>query len=202
MVPCNKDADTYFDKVLESALHHGRREKRREMIYILGELRDSRALNTLKAIMAEDDPYLVWEAVAAAAKIGGPAAIEQLQIMMRHPSFMVRGEVALALGKMDHPTRDEILNQLRAEIAGEEQWPREKVKKIYQELTEPLIREAREAIRQGIIRNIDPDLIAYAFTGLIDVLSMRITLDNKYTINDVTVFLEDFVLKGLKPVET
>lgn len=115
MVPCNKDADTYLDKVLESALHHGRREKRREMIYILGELRDSRALNTLKAIMAEDDPYLVWEAVAAAAKIGGPAAIEQLQIMMRHPSFMVRGEVALALGKMDHPTRDEILNQLRAD---------------------------------------------------------------------------------------
>ena len=115
MVPCNKDADTYFDKVLESALHHGRREKRREMIYLLGELRDSRALNTLKAIMAEDDPYLVWEAVAAVAKIGGPAAIDRLQIMMHHPSFMVRGEVALALRKMEHPKREELLNQLQSD---------------------------------------------------------------------------------------
>ena len=110
--------------------------------------------------------------------------------------LMLRGKVYYD----NYKRYSEILNQLRAEIAGEEQWPREKVKKIYQELTEPLIREAREAIRQGIIRSVDPDLIAYAFTGLIDVLSMRITLDNKYTINDITVFLEDFATNGLKPV--
>jgi len=109
--------------------------------------------------------------------------------------LMLRGKVYYD----NYPRYSEILNQLRAEIASDEQWPREKVKKIYQELTEPLIREAKEAIRQGVIRAVDPDLIAYAFTGLIDVLSMRITLDKKYTINDITAFLEDFATNGLKP---
>jgi len=112
MTACNEDEDTYFDKVLQSALHHGRREKRIEMVYILGELRDTRALDALKTIMTEDDPYLVSEAVGAIGKIGGPEAMEQLQIMMHHPSFMVRGVVALAVGEMDHPKRDELLNQL------------------------------------------------------------------------------------------
>jgi len=112
MAASNEDQDTYFDKVLQSALHHGRWEKRVEMVYILGELRDPRALDALKAIMAEDDPYLVSEAVRATGKIGGSKAMEQLQIMMRHSSFMVRGEVALALGEMVHPKRDKLLNEL------------------------------------------------------------------------------------------
>jgi HEAT repeat protein len=117
MTTCNADKDTYFDKVLQSALSHDRREKRREMVYILGELRDPRALDALVTIMAEDDPFLVFEAVRATGKIGGPAALEQLQIMMHHPSFIVRGEVALALDEMDHPKRDEILNQLLNDIS-------------------------------------------------------------------------------------
>lgn len=117
MTACNADRDTYFDKVLQSALHHGRREKRREMVYLLGELRDPRALDALKTIMTEDDPYLISEAVRSTGKIGGPKALEQLQIMMHHPSFIVRGEVALALGEMDHPKREEILNKLLNDIS-------------------------------------------------------------------------------------
>lgn len=117
MTACNANRDTYFDKVLQSALHHGRREKRREMIYLLGELRDPRALDALKIIMTEDDPYLISEAVRSTGKIGGPVALEQLQAMMNHPSFIVRGEVALALGEMDHQKRDEILIQLLNDIS-------------------------------------------------------------------------------------
>jgi len=112
MIACNENEDTYLDKVLQSALHHSRPEKRIEMVYILGELRDPRALDALKAIMVEDDPYLVSEAVKAVGKIGGPKAMELLLTMMHHSSFMVRGEVALAIGEIDHPKRDELLNQL------------------------------------------------------------------------------------------
>lgn len=112
MAASDEDQDDYFNKVLRSALHHRRMEKRREMVYILGELRDPRALGALEAIMAEDDPFLVSEAVRATGKIGGPRAIELLLMMMHHPSFMVRGEVALAMGRMDHPNRDEILKRL------------------------------------------------------------------------------------------
>jgi HEAT repeat protein len=117
MTACNEDEDTYFDKVLKSALHHDRREKRKEMVYILGELRDPHALDALKTIMTEDDPYLISEAVKAAGKISGPNVIELLLMMMHHPSFMVRGEVALAMGEIDHPMRYELLNQLLNDIS-------------------------------------------------------------------------------------
>lgn len=112
MTLCNVNEDTYFDKVLQSALHHPRRAKRMEMVYILGELQDDRALAALKTIMSDDDSYLVCQAVGAAGKIGGLDAIQQLGIMANHPSFMVRGEVALALRNMDHPRREELLSQL------------------------------------------------------------------------------------------
>ena len=117
MTVCNEGDDTYFDKVLKSALHHDRREKRREMVYILGELRDPRALDALKTIMTENDSYLVSEAVKAVGKISGPKAMELLLIMMHHSSFMVRGEVALALGEISHPKREELLNQLLNDIS-------------------------------------------------------------------------------------
>lgn len=117
MTFCNECKDSYFDKVLKSALHHDRREKRWEMIYILGELRDPSALDALKTIMTEDDPHLVAEAAKAAAKIGGPMAMELLLIMMYHPSFLVRGEVALAMGEMDHPKKDEMLNRMLLDIS-------------------------------------------------------------------------------------
>jgi HEAT repeat protein len=112
MSACNDNEDAYFDKVLQSALHHDILEKRIEMVYILGELHDARALGVLKTITTEDDPYLVSEAVKATGKIGGPVAFEQLTIMAHHSSFMVRGEVALAIRDMDHMKRDELLNQL------------------------------------------------------------------------------------------
>jgi HEAT repeat protein len=90
-------------------------DTRREMIYILGELRDPGAMDALKTIMTEDDPHLVAEAVKAAGKIGGP--MDLLLIMMDHPSFLVRGEVALAMGEMDHPKKDELLNRQLRDIS-------------------------------------------------------------------------------------
>jgi len=55
--------------------------------------------------------------VKATGKIGGSKALEQLQIMMPHPSFMVRGEVALAIGDMDHPERDGLLKQMLNDVS-------------------------------------------------------------------------------------
>ena len=117
MSASDEDQDVYFYKVLKSARHHPRIEKRREMVYVLGELRDTRALAALETIMTEEDPFLVSEAVKAAGKIGGSRAIDLLLIMMHHPSFMVRGEVALAMGRIDHPNKYELLNQLLNDIS-------------------------------------------------------------------------------------
>ena len=95
MTACDGEEDAYFKKVLKFALLHGRREKRREMVYI------------------HDRGWAVFglKGGKAAGNIREPKAMEYLQIMM-HQSFMERGEVALAVDEMGHPNRDKLLNQL------------------------------------------------------------------------------------------
>jgi AcrR family transcriptional regulator len=93
----------------------------------------------------------------------------------------------------------EILNQLRAELASEEKWPEEKNKKIYHGLTQPVRREIETAIKEGIIREIDPDLLAYALTGLIEIMSLRLSLDHKYNLEDIMDFIADLTINRLIP---
>ena len=91
----------------------------------------------------------------------------------------------------------EILNQLRAEMASEEQWPAEKIQKIYHGLTQPVIREIEAAVKEGIIRKIDPDLLAYAMTGLIEIMSLRLSLDNKYNLEKIFDFITDLLINQM-----
>jgi AcrR family transcriptional regulator/predicted DNA-binding transcriptional regulator AlpA len=95
---------------------------------------------------------------------------------------------------------NEILNQLRAEMAGDDHWPEEKIKKIYHGLTNPVIQEIDAAVKEGIIKPIDPDLLAYALTGLIEMMSLRLSLDRKYTLKDGMDFIADLILCRLAPV--
>jgi len=94
---------------------------------------------------------------------------------------------------------NEILNQLRAEMASDDQWPEEKIKKIYHGLTKPVIQEITAAVQEGIINKIDPDLLAYALTGLVEIMSLRLSLDRKYTLQDVMDFIADLITSRLVP---
>jgi len=94
---------------------------------------------------------------------------------------------------------NEILNQLRAEIASEEDWPREKLKNIYHKLTDPVIREIKDAIVRGQVRPIDPELFAYCLTGLIEIASFRLSLDKKYTYEDVEKFVFELLTVQVYP---
>ena len=93
----------------------------------------------------------------------------------------------------------EILHQLRAEIASDEDWPQEKLNRLYQALTGPVIKEAQEAIDKGQLRPVDPELLSFALTGMIEVMSFRISLDDKYTIEDAIRFIGDMIVNGLIP---
>ncbi len=92
----------------------------------------------------------------------------------------------------------EILSLLRAEMASEEKWAWDKVTKTYHELTQPLIHEIQEAIEQKVIRKVDADLLAYALTGLIEILSLRTKMDRKYDYEDVIDFIQEMVLGGIQ----
>jgi AcrR family transcriptional regulator len=91
----------------------------------------------------------------------------------------------------------EILNQLRAELASEEQWPAEKIKKIYHGLTRPVVREIEAGIKDGSVREIDPDLLAYALTGLIEIMSLRLSLDKKYNLENIMDFIADLTINRM-----
>lgn len=94
---------------------------------------------------------------------------------------------------------NEILNQLRAEMAGEDEWPQQKIKKAYHDLTKPVIRDIQRGIDTGVYRNVDPDLLAYALTGIIEIMSLRMMIDNKYTFEEIMAFIADFTANGLTP---
>lgn len=78
-------------------------------------------------------------------------------------------------------------------MTSEDHWPAEKIKKIYHGLTKPVINEIEDAVRKGIIRKIDSDLLAYALTGLIEIMSLRLSLDNTYTFQDIIDFIWDLI---------
>ncbi len=98
---------------------------------------------------------------------------------------------------------NEILHQLRAEMASEDTWPQDRVRKSYLELTRPVIKELEDAFNKGLFRPVDPDLLAYALTGIIEIMSLRLKLDNKYTYDQAEKFIIDFVSNGigLRPQE-
>ncbi|NLJ29665.1 MerR family transcriptional regulator [Desulforhabdus amnigena] len=91
---------------------------------------------------------------------------------------------------------NEILNQLRAEMVGEDQWPHEKIKKAYHALTQPVIRDIEKGIEEGIFRKIDPDLTAYTLTGIIEIMCLRTTISGKYTYEQIEPFIFDFITNG------
>lgn len=82
-------------------------------------------------------------------------------------------------------------------MASEEKWPARKIKKIYHELTRPVIQEIKEAVDAGIIKPVDPDLTAYSLTGQIEMMSLRLSLDDKYNVEDIVDFIAKLSLNPL-----
>lgn len=118
-------------------------------------------------------------------------ALQEEDDVMRR--LVIRGEVFYK----NYSKYNEILYQLRAEMAGEDAWPHDRVKEAYKQLTRPVIREVQDGINKGIFRPADPDLMAYALTGIIEIMSLRISLDDKYSFADIMNFIVEFVSHGL-----
>lgn len=124
--------------------------------------------------------------------LGGAAdAIKNEQDFLKR--MLLRGQVFFE----QYSKYSEVLNQLRAEMTQDSQEFQQKVKKIYHGLTQPIIKEFREAMDQGLIRKTDPDLLAYAMTGLIETMSFRMTVDPSYSFGDIIFFLSDFIINGV-----
>lgn len=115
--------------------------------------------------------------------------------------FIKRLEIRGQVFYNNYTKYNEILNQLRAEITSDDLWPEEKLKKIYHGLTKPVIQEIQKASEEGVIKEIDPDLLAYTLTGVIEIMSFRLSLDRKYSFQDVIAFIFDLIGSRLMVVK-
>ncbi len=112
--------------------------------------------------------------------------------------LLVRGKIFYD----NYSKYNEILNQLRAEMVGEGGWPHEKIKKTYHALTQPVIRDIQKGIESSIFRKVDPDLTAYALTGLIEIMCLRTIIGREYSFENIMDFVLDFIMNGLRPKES
>ena len=93
-----------------------------------------------------------------------------------------------------------ILNQLRAEMTGEGAWAREKVIELHRRMAEPIARDVRNAIKRGMLREVDPELMAYAIMGMAEFLALRLTFDDGYTFEEAVSFMIDIMINGIRKV--
>jgi len=93
---------------------------------------------------------------------------------------------------------NEILHQLRVEMTHGD-WPEGKIQEVFQSITKPLKIEIRQAMDQGLIRQVDEDFLAYAAVGLIEGMTLRSLFDDKYTFQHIITFLGDLIFNGISP---
>jgi len=88
-----------------------------------------------------------------------------------------------------YPKIGEILNQLRSGVTIGDPWAKDRLSRLYGEMMENLIKEIKGAIANGIIRPVNPVLLAY-FNLAIDEMAMHLaSMDDTYSIDDVMYFV-------------
>jgi HEAT repeat protein len=87
------DHRSYFEKLI-NALNHSERTTRIRAAYILGELRDRRAIKSFAQVVSKaggiKDVFLIEMVAVALGKVDGEEALPILIRLMDHPSFIVR----------------------------------------------------------------------------------------------------------------
>ena len=92
-----------------------------------------------------------------------------------------------------YPKIGEILNQLRSGVIIGDPWAKERLLRLYAEMMGDLIKEIQGAIKNGIVRPVDPFLLSY-FTLAIDEVAIHLaSMDDAHAIDDVMYFVGDML---------
>jgi len=99
----------------------------------------------------------------------------------------------------NYPLIGEIMNQLRAGVAINDPWAKDRLKKIYADLTEDFAIYIAKAIDGGFIREFDEELLAYIIINLAEATYQRVSFDDKYDFVDTAEAILGLVYYGLGP---
>lgn len=94
-----------------------------------------------------------------------------------------------------------VLYQSRSVKTGDGLPPNPALKSALEQLLGPLIGQVHKDVKLGIIRNTDPELLAYSLAGLMTMMSLRKSFDRKYSEEQIIGFLADFIINGVGPVK-
>ena len=92
-----------------------------------------------------------------------------------------------------YPKMGEILNQLRSGAIIGDPWARSNLSRLYREMMENLIKEIQGAIRNGIIRPVDPVLLAYFNLAINEAAIHLGSMSQKYTIETAMTFVGEML---------
>jgi hypothetical protein len=96
------ESKDYVEKLI-IALEHPEKETPIRAAWLLGQLKDSRAVQPLIDLVNKtDDVYIARAAVHALGEIDTPAARQFLSTLANHPAKMVRDEVQQILSGRNH----------------------------------------------------------------------------------------------------
>lgn len=87
----------------------------------------------------------------------------------------------------------EILNQLRSGVIIGDPWARDRLSRLYSEMMENLIKEIQGAIRNGIIRPVNPALLAYFNLAINEAAIHLASMDHACTIDEAMYFVGEML---------
>ncbi len=87
----------------------------------------------------------------------------------------------------------EILNQLRSGVIIEDPWAKDRLSRLYQEMMKDLIKEIEGAIKNGIIRPVNPVLLAYFNLAINEAAIHLSKMDDVYGIDEAMYFVGDML---------
>jgi AcrR family transcriptional regulator len=104
-----------------------------------------------------------------------------------------RSIIMFRIFQKHYPKVGEILNQLRAGVVIGDQWARERLSRVYKEMTKTVAGQVREGIKHGLIREMNPELHGFVSIFLDEMAIHLASLDKKYSVNQIMLFVADML---------
>ncbi|MDI6874417.1 MerR family transcriptional regulator [Candidatus Solincola sp.] len=91
-----------------------------------------------------------------------------------------------------------IINQLRGMMVTENPDAYHKYIALHKRIADPVVRELRNAAKRGLIRDLDPELLARAVMGIVEFTAIFLTFDRRYDSGEAVAFIVDLLKNGLR----
>ncbi|MBC7254447.1 MAG: TetR family transcriptional regulator [Actinobacteria bacterium] len=98
----------------------------------------------------------------------------------------------------NYSTFSGIINQLRGMMVTENPDALHKYIALHKLIADPIVRELRNAARQGLIRDLDPELLARAVMGIVEFTAIFLSFDRRYDSGKAVAFIVDLLMNGLR----